>query len=39
MIFTSAGDTVPLPSLVVPGLETTNDVGGTAAASVAWLVK
>ena len=39
MIFASAGD-VPPPSLVVPSLGTTNDIGGmTAAASVALLVK
>jgi len=35
MIFASAstGDVVPLPSLVVPSLVTTNDVGSTAAAA------
>ena len=35
MIFAAAGDVVPLPSLVVPNLGTTNDVGGTTAVTVA----
>jgi len=42
MIFASTGDIIPPPSLVVPSLGITNDVGGrmaAAAASVALLVK